>query len=141
MTKRHGAVTPEGKVKEAVKKLLKEHGAYYHMPVQNGMGAPALDFHVCHNGRYAGIETKAKGQPATVRQQRTMREIMLSGGSLFLIDSTDGADMAALFSWLTMQSDRVRYVSPSVYACFEDTLEEDDNEPRDDRSGNDEHPE
>ena len=61
--------TPEGKVKEKVKKLLKAHGAYYHMPVQNGMGAPSLDFIGCHRGLYYGIETKAGNkQPTPARK-------------------------------------------------------------------------
>lgn len=132
-------MTPEGKVKDAVKKLLREHGAYWHMPVQNGMGSPALDFHVCHNGRYAGIETKAKGKHATERQLRTMREMRRAGGSVFLIDDPVGQDMAALISWLTMQS-HMRVVSPSVYSDAEYKLENYD-ESRDDRSGDDEHKE
>lgn len=135
-------MTPEGRVKEAVKKLLKEHGAYWHMPVQNGMGSPALDFHVCHNGRYAGIETKgSRGIGATARQQHTMHEIMRAHGSVFLIDSIEGPDMAALFAWLTMLNNTARYVSPAVYQSFEIQAEESDNEPRNDRSGDDEHKE
>lgn len=129
-------MTPEGKVKEAVKKLLREHGAYWHMPVQNGMGAPALDFHVCHNGRYAGIETKAKGKHATVRQNATMMSVMRAGGSVFLIDDSEGADMAALVSWLTMQSNS-RIVSPAVYQSFGASKDES----RDDRFGDPEHSE
>lgn len=109
------------------------------MPVQNGMGAPALDFWICHNGRFAGIETKAKGKHITNRQQHTMHEIMRAGGSVFLIDDPLGADMAALISWMTMQSTRTRYVSPLVCKSFEAILEENDNEPRDDRPGNSEH--
>ena len=70
------------------------------MPVQNGMGEPALDFHVCHVGMYAAIETKAAGKRPTPRQLQTMRKVIAAGGSVFVIDSATGADAAALFMWL-----------------------------------------
>ena len=50
-------MTPEGRVKSRLKKAIKAAEAdglcvYYHMPVQNGMGAPTLDFVGCVGGRY-----------------------------------------------------------------------------------------
>jgi hypothetical protein len=82
-------VTPEGKVKIKIKELLRKYRAYWHMPVQNGMGAPALDFHVCHNGRYLGIEAKAPGKEPTPRQLITAREITEAGGVVFFCDGTN----------------------------------------------------
>jgi hypothetical protein len=93
-------ITPEGQVKKRVDSLLKAFGAYSHKPVGNGMGAPALDYHVGHKGLYAGIETKAKGKKPTDRQIQTMIEIRDAGGSLFLIDGPDSLDFAALQGWL-----------------------------------------
>ena len=69
------------------------------MPVQNGMGEPALDFHVCHKGIYAAIETKAQGKMPTVRQRRTMRKVRDAGGAVFLIDHGSGVDFAQLVGW------------------------------------------
>ncbi len=92
--------TPEGRVKAAVNKSLVSAGAYRHCAVQNGMGAPALDYHVCHHGVYAGIETKAPGKHPTARQTRTMRDVIDAGGAVFLIDSSEGNDMAQLVGWL-----------------------------------------
>lgn len=92
-------MTPEGRVKEKVRKVLKAHSAYYHQPVMNGMGAPSLDFICCHQGRYFGIETKAgKGKP-TPRQETTMNQIRSAGGLAFLINEHEGLD--ALIEWLT----------------------------------------
>lgn len=68
--------------------------------MMNGMGAPALDYHVCHRGIYAAIETKAPGGRPTPRQIRTMRDIANAGGAVFLIDSDYGTDMAQLQGWL-----------------------------------------
>jgi len=91
--------TPEGKVKDRVKKLLKQYGAYYHMPVQTGYGAPALDFHVCHRGRYAAVETKAAGKKLTKRQEFISAEINKAGGKVFVVTGT--ADTDNLEAWLS----------------------------------------
>lgn len=93
-------MTPEGRVKAAVDTVLKKAAAYYHKPVMNGMGAPALDYHVCHEGRYAAIETKDLGKVPTERQIRTMREVSLAGGSVFLIDKIGGPDYQELIQWM-----------------------------------------
>lgn len=92
-------MTPEGRVKANVRALLKEHGAYWHMPVQNGMGAPSLDFVCCHRGRYFAIETKAGNKGPTPRQETTMRDIRAAGGLAFLINELTG--MQELEEWLT----------------------------------------
>jgi hypothetical protein len=81
--------TPEGKVKERLKKLLKKYGVYYHMPVMNGMGAPTLDFICCYRGRYLAIETKAPGQKPTKRQQLTMQQMSAAGGFVFTVANDD----------------------------------------------------
>lgn len=85
-------MTPEGTVKQRVKKLLtllKHKGVYFHMPVQNGMGAPTLDFVGCARGRYFAIETKAGDSKPTARQEQTAREVTAAGGVAFLIDGSD----------------------------------------------------
>lgn len=92
-------MTPEGKVKEKVKKLLKSNGAYYHMPVQNGMGAPSLDFIGCHRGLYYGIETKASNKQPTPRQETTINQIRAAGGLAFVVNEVSGLD--ELEAWLT----------------------------------------
>lgn len=88
--------TPESKVKEQVKRVLKAHGAYWHMPVQNGMGAPSLDFICCFQGRYFAIETKAPGKKPTPRQEDTISRIRDAGGMVFVIDG----DTCLLDNWL-----------------------------------------
>ena len=48
-------MTPEGKVKQKVKEVLKDLGAYYVMPVTSGYGnSGAPDFLVCYEGRKSG---------------------------------------------------------------------------------------
>jgi hypothetical protein len=93
-------VTPEGQVKSRVDALLSEYKAYRHKPVQNGMGKPALDYHICHRGMYAGIETKAPGGKMTRRQCEIASEILNAGGSVFLVDAAEGPGMWELYAWL-----------------------------------------
>ena len=91
-------MTPEGKVKAAVKKLLAAHGAYVYMPVSNGMGAPALDFICSYHGKFLSIETKAGSKPMTPRQANTAKSIEAGGGVTFLINEHTGT--SELERWL-----------------------------------------
>lgn len=96
-------MTPEGKVKEKVKKLLKEAGAYYHMPVQNGMGKPSLDFVCCHEGRFLAIETKTEKGDLTLRQKATIDEMQGAGAIVLVIRGvSDGEGFAVLRSFLRL---------------------------------------
>lgn len=95
--------TPEGKVKDKVKKVLREYGAYYHMPVQNGMGAPTLDFVVCHKGRFIAIETKTEKGVLTLRQKLTMEEMQKAGAIVLVIRGvSDGETFDILRSILEL---------------------------------------
>ena len=90
--------TPEGKVKVKVKAVLKKYGAYWHCPVQNGMGAPSLDFICCIRGRYFAVETKAANKQPTPRQETTIAEIQRAGGKAFVVNEVTGTDL--LEQWL-----------------------------------------
>lgn len=90
------AETKEGRVKRAIKDVLKRHKVYWHCPVQNGLGAPSLDFICCHAGQYFAIEAKAPGKKPTERQERTIKEIHQAGGAVFVIDG----DTSKLEEWL-----------------------------------------
>lgn len=82
-------MTPEGKVKKAIKKWLMENDAYYYMPVSNGMGrVGAPDFIICLAGRFIGVEAKAPGNrgKATANQQREITEINKAGGYAIVVD-------------------------------------------------------
>lgn len=99
-----GTMTPEGKVKDRIKSVLKKYAktVYWHMPVQNGMGAPTLDFVGCAHGRYFAIEAKAPGGKMTARQILTAKEIRAAGGMVFVIDGTaDTHTVELLELWLS----------------------------------------
>jgi hypothetical protein len=76
-------VTPEGRVKAAVKALLKQLGAWYYMPVSNGMGVHGIpDFIVCWHGWFIAIECKAPGKENTLtaNQHNQIAAINSAGG-------------------------------------------------------------
>lgn len=77
--------TPESKVKQKVKSLLDEHGAWHNWPVPGGYGIPMLDCVGCHCGYFFAIETKAEGQHLTPRQEFTKSQMELAGAKVFVI--------------------------------------------------------
>ena len=91
-------MTPEGRVKERLKKMLNAHRVYWHCPVMNGMGAPTLDFICCHGGRFFAIETKTPGKHMTPRQRLTATEMEAAGAFVFEVATDD--DFARLDAYL-----------------------------------------
>lgn len=84
------AMTPEKRVKVAVRKLLDELGCYYVMPVTGGYGTQgAPDFLVCHRGRFIGIETKAGKGRTTTLQELNLSRIRNAGGVALVIYEDD----------------------------------------------------
>ena len=82
------SATPEGKVKKGIIDILKKYNIYYFMPVQNGMGAPGLDFHctVPPKGLSLNIEAKAPGKKPTARQLGTIERMEAAGATCFVCD-------------------------------------------------------
>lgn len=81
-------MTPEGRVKASIKRLLKayKHGMYWNMPVPAGYGVPMLDFVGCFHGQFFAIEAKAPGKKPTRRQAAVIEEMTAAGGAVFVID-------------------------------------------------------
>ena len=83
-------MTPEGKVKAAVKRELQARGIWWYCPVQNGMGVTGIpDFVCCWDGKFLAIETKAPGKlrAVTPNQVRVMDEIRLHNGHALVVDN------------------------------------------------------
>jgi pantoate kinase len=92
------ASTPEAKVKEKIKKILKEHGVYYAMPMGTGYGNSGVpDFLCCVNGKFLAIEAKAgKGIP-TALQEKNLRDIKVAGGIALVVNENN---IEELKTWL-----------------------------------------
>jgi Holliday junction resolvase len=90
-------MTPEKKVKDKVRKLLKEHGVYNFMPATHGFGRSGVpDIIACFNGRFIAIETKAGKGTTTALQERELDLIRKSGGVAMVINE-DGLTELELY--------------------------------------------
>lgn len=93
---------PEGKVKEAVKRYLKEEGVWHYMPIQNGMGVVGIpDIVACAPveitadmvgktfGIFFAVETKAPGKikNTSANQKRHLKAIAEAKGVALATDS------------------------------------------------------
>ena len=81
------AQTPEGKVKDKIKKILKANNIYYAMPMGTGFGNSGVpDFLCCFKGRFLAIEAKADMKSkATALQVKHGEEIEKSGGYAWVV--------------------------------------------------------
>jgi len=81
------AQTPEGKVKDKIKKILKANNIYFAMPMGTGFGnAGVPDFLCCFDGKFVAIEAKANGGQPTALQLKNMKDIEASGGHSWLVN-------------------------------------------------------
>ena len=93
------AMTPEGKVKKAVRQVLDGLGAYYVMPVTGGYGKQgAPDFLICLEGRFFGIETKAGKGKLTALQELNLKKIIDCGGVALVVREDDVKYLTSLLT-------------------------------------------
>jgi hypothetical protein len=95
------ASTPEGRVKDAIKRQLKAMGAWYFMPVSNGMGQVGIpDIIICYRGLFVAIEAKAPGKrnAVTENQKRVIEAIRTAHGYAWVVDDVN--DLPILFNAL-----------------------------------------
>ena len=83
-------MTPEGKVKVAVKKQLDALGCYYFFPATGGFGRSGVpDIVGCYNGRFFGIECKAGKGTTTALQDKELAKIVEAGGIAMVINENN----------------------------------------------------
>ena len=94
------SVTPEGKIKAKIDKLLKAYKVWYYSPQAGPHGQSGIPDRVaCVRGRFVGIEAKAnKTCKPTAMQIMQGRNIVNAGGLWFLV--YDGATLAELEDYL-----------------------------------------
>lgn len=89
------ASTPEGRVKNAIKKWLEARGIWYYMPVSNGMGVHGIpDFVCCWAGRFFAVEAKAPGKRrnTSASQKARIEEIRGASGWAIVVDDVSQLD-------------------------------------------------
>jgi hypothetical protein len=103
-------VTPEGKVKQDVKRWLAQNGfwkagdpkpkhvdGWYYMPVQNGMGVVGIHDFVCiYKGAALLIETKAGTKTRTPNQLKRHDEVTAAGGFSVVVNDVTKLDYILL---------------------------------------------
>jgi len=94
-------MTPEGRVKEKVKRILSAYpGMFTYWPVPMGMGRTTVDLLAAYKGRFFAIETKAPGKKPTLLQAAELKRVGEAGGEAFVISSADDPELARLTAWL-----------------------------------------
>jgi hypothetical protein len=93
------AATPEKKVKEKVRKVLTEMGAFHFMPATHGYGTSGVpDIVGCYKGRMFAIECKAGDNKPTALQLKNLSAIAAAGGYTEVINETNLEDVGALLA-------------------------------------------
>ena len=94
------ATTPEGKVKNSVKKTMDEMGIYHFSPFQAGMGRAGIpDIIACYNGLFLAIECKAGKGKTTALQEREINAIRAAKGLAFVINEENVDNIKELLQW------------------------------------------
>ena len=91
--------TPEGKVKDSIKKILDDPRIWYFMPVQTGYGVKGIpDFIGCYEGQAFAIEAKAGKGSITLLQGITLNKMYEAGFQTFIINENN---LEELEKWIT----------------------------------------
>lgn len=95
------SLTPEGKVKTKIRKVLAKYrdSIYVVMNVPAGWGASTVDYVGCAGGLFFGIEAKRAGGKPTPRQAGMLEDIERAQGKTFVI--SDDAGLLELDAWLS----------------------------------------
>ena len=81
------AMTPEGKVKARVVKVLKAHDVYYFFPATHGYGRSGVpDIVCCVDGNFLAIECKAGKGKTTALQDYEIECIRKAGGTALVVN-------------------------------------------------------
>ncbi len=94
------ARTPESAVKQKIKKMLDDAGAYYAMPIGTGYGNSGVpDFLICSGGRFIAVEAKAGNNQPTALQDSHLQKIRAKGGIALVIRETNMHELKEVLAW------------------------------------------
>lgn len=83
-------MTPEGKVKADVVKMLHKYGAYYFFPATHGYGRAGVpDIVCCLKGKFIAIECKAGSNKTTALQDREINRIRAAEGRAMVVNENN----------------------------------------------------
>jgi hypothetical protein len=114
------STTPEGKVKLALKKMLREEfpQVWTYWPVSNGMGAHGIpDLIMCAGGMFIGAEVKAPGKKVTLLQANQLQQIENAQGTpMILVGDEAVATLRAYLSCLHLPRAPDTPMAPTFHA-------------------------
>lgn len=91
------ASTPEKKVKDKVRKMLTDEGAYHFMPATHGYGTSGVpDIVGCFKGRMFAIECKSGDNKPTALQMKNLAAISAAGGYTEVINEENLMDVLVM---------------------------------------------
>jgi len=94
-------MTPEGKVKAAVRKILDAEGVYYFSPAANGYGRAGIpDIICCVQGFFLAIELKANKGKTTALQDREIAAINAQGGQAMVVNENNINEVKENIQWI-----------------------------------------
>lgn len=94
-------MTPEGRVKAAVRKVLDAEGVYYFMPAANGFGRAGIpDIICCVKGGFLAIELKAGKGKTTALQDREITAINDHGGYAMVVNENNINEVKEKVQWI-----------------------------------------
>lgn len=95
------AATPEKLVKNKIKVILQDDGAYYAMPIGSGYGnAGVPDFLACVNGRFLAVEAKAGKGKTTALQDAHLEKIKAAGGVSMVVNELNLDQLKETIKWM-----------------------------------------
>lgn len=97
-------MTPEGRVKAKIKKVLAKYPTYFFMPVPCGYGQQSLDFVGWINGQAFAIEAKAEKGRLSERQKMIIDTMRQAGAKVFVIIGEESDELKKLDEWLASLS-------------------------------------
>jgi hypothetical protein len=91
--------TPEGRIKNKIKRLIDEFGEsiYSYMVVPSGYGKTTIDYLLCVDGLFVAIEAKKPGAEPTERQKGVLEDIRRAGGSTFVVNDDESLTVLEQF--------------------------------------------
>ena len=89
--------TPEGVVKERIKRLFKKLGVWYCMPIGQAYGRAGIpDFVCCVEGKFLAVEAKAGRRGPTALQFMEIDKILAAGGKALVVRTSNLDELEAL---------------------------------------------
>lgn len=96
-----GRTTPEEKVKQRVREVLRQRNVFYFCPIGGTFGRSGIpDFVCCVRGRFVGVECKAGSNTPTEAQKMEMRNIGAAGGETLVVNEHNLDELCALLDRL-----------------------------------------